>query len=484
MRSRSSAVAPGQLRVQLRAAGRARLDGAADRRADQPVSSAGSAVGAARAARPGRAVSGTSSGVGSRDARRRTAPAPPRPAWPATPDGAASGPGRRRRGRRPSPRRLVPQAPGERGGRQAGGAAVVRRARRGRRWRRRSCPARRAEHRPAAEENSTNAVRSRSRVSSCRFQAASTLGRSTASSRSGVSDADDAVVEHTGGVHHGGERVLGRDAVEQPRPGRRGRPTSQAATVTSRAERGQLVGQLRGARASAPRRLVSTRCRTPCAGRPGAGPRSAPSAPVPPVIRTVPPGPRPAVRRRRRGPWPAAAPARSPVADGDLRLAGPMRRRRAAAVGVDRAAKRPGCSACAARTRPHTRRLRQVDVLAGTSTPLPWSRRPGGRSRCRARHSWQLGEHGRGDGANVRRDVPGRPPRRPSWTVTSVASAASVATPARLPVDRGTAGRCQRGGRELVRRRPHGRPATRPSPPARRPSSATRRRTARRRGSA
>ena len=58
---------------------------------------------------------------------------------------------------------LGPQAPGERGRGQALRAAVLRRARRGRRWRRRSWPGRRLPRVPASEENSTNADRSRSR---------------------------------------------------------------------------------------------------------------------------------------------------------------------------------------------------------------------------------------------------------------------------------------------------------------------------------
>jgi hypothetical protein len=41
---------------------------------------------------------------------------------------------------------------------------------------------------PAIDENITNAEIGISRVSSCRFQAASTLARNTASTRSGVND--------------------------------------------------------------------------------------------------------------------------------------------------------------------------------------------------------------------------------------------------------------------------------------------------------
>ena len=40
----------------------------------------------------------------------------------------------------------------------------------------------------AIDENITNADRSRSRVSSCRFHAASTLARNTVSMRSGVNE--------------------------------------------------------------------------------------------------------------------------------------------------------------------------------------------------------------------------------------------------------------------------------------------------------
>ena len=42
---------------------------------------------------------------------------------------------------------------------------------------------------PAIDENITNADKSRSWVSSCKFHAPSTLARNTASTRSGVNDA-------------------------------------------------------------------------------------------------------------------------------------------------------------------------------------------------------------------------------------------------------------------------------------------------------
>ena len=103
-----------------------------------------------------------------------------------------------------------------------------------------------------------------------------------------VSELDHAVVEHARGVHHRAQRVLGRDRRRAaPRSCSRS-ATSHAAIATcapsARSSALQLAGALRPA---APRRLTSSRRRTPCSP-PGGAPAARPSAPVPPVISTVP----------------------------------------------------------------------------------------------------------------------------------------------------------------------------------------------------
>ena len=140
--------------------------------------------------------------------------------------------------------------------------------------------------------------------------------------------------------------------------------TSQAATVTVGAEPGQLGAQLRGARrgraAAADEQQVPDAVRA----RRGGGRTGRRGAPVPPVIRTVPPGfhgpaaARPgrrlggAVRARRgtsrarRGPPTAARPeATTAAAAPPPRPGRPSRSTRT---------NRPGFSVCADRTRPHT----------------------------------------------------------------------------------------------------------------------------------
>ena len=82
--------------------------------------------------------------------------------------------------------------------------------------------------------------------------------------------------EHAGGVHHGGRRVL-----VQQRPSCCSSETSQATTVTPSSSTSS-----RAPSASRPRRLVSTMCSAP---RPASQRATcAPTAPVPPVTRTVP----------------------------------------------------------------------------------------------------------------------------------------------------------------------------------------------------
>ena len=101
--------------------------------------------------------------------------------------------------------------------------------------------ARRARTRPPAEENSTNADRSRSRVSSCRCHAASALGGSTWSSRSGVSAVEQAVVADAGRVDHHGQGVFGGDAGQQ-----RGERVAVRHVARGHVDLGTRLGQLGG----------------------------------------------------------------------------------------------------------------------------------------------------------------------------------------------------------------------------------------------
>ena len=83
-------------------------------------------------------------------------------------------------------------------------------------------------------------------VSSCRCQAASTLGRSTRCELVGGQRGEGAVVEDAGGVDDGGERVRGRDGVEQ-----RGQRVAVGDVAGGDgdlgAELGQVGGELGGA---------------------------------------------------------------------------------------------------------------------------------------------------------------------------------------------------------------------------------------------
>ena len=181
---------------------------------------------------------------------------------------------------------------------------------------------------------------------------------------------DHAVVEHAGGVHDRGQRLVRRPPAARPagpgrrrrrrRPGlgRRARPAPRPAPATPGA--------------SAPRRLASSRCCTPCRSA-RCRATSAPSAPVPPVISTVPPAssgpPGPAVSARpsrgasqpaRRAP--RAAARRAPAARPSPGRCSPS---------VSRSRNRPGCSDCALRTRPQTAAWRRVRGLPRRRPPLP-----------------------------------------------------------------------------------------------------------------
>ena len=187
---------------------------------------------------------------------------------------ARAGPGRRSAGGR-SCRWPAPTAPSPATSRAARARAGARPARRGRRWPPSSCACPDAPTRPAIDENITNADRSRSRVSSCRFHAASTLARSTVSTRSGVSDVTHGVVEHAGGVDHRGQRRAGGRCPPAPWPARRGRrrrrrpPARWAPASVSSATSSAAPG------ASGPRRDSSSRSRTPWCGDDVAGDRRA-----------------------------------------------------------------------------------------------------------------------------------------------------------------------------------------------------------------
>ena len=243
--------------------------------------------------RPGAAQDAGSSDRDQDRARRGAAPrragrGPARRSAAAMPDRGPSGRGRPRPGARSCrwPRPTGPRPARSRAGPGAAvlgerveegvGGGVVGLARR--------CRARRRPRR----RGRTRRGRGRA-VSSCRCQAASTLGRSTASSRSGVSDAEHAVVEDAGRVHDRGQRVLGRDAGEQRRPGRPGRRRRRRRPGPRRPARrvprqlggaGRVAGRGGWPAAGAAAPCSATRCRA----------TRAPSVPVPPVIRTVPSG--------------------------------------------------------------------------------------------------------------------------------------------------------------------------------------------------
>ena len=184
-----------------------------------------------------------------------------------------------------------PEAPGQRHGRAGRPPGGARRARPGRRWPRRSWPGpalpktpadrgeqheRRRGRRPgsaragarrrppsgAGRPRAASGSARRSRASSS-TPAACTTAVSGCSAGTAASSAGQRVA--VGGVA-GGDRHLGRRAAV----------SSVASSAAPGARRG-------------PRRLSSSRCRTPCSATRCRATR-APSAPVPPVIRTVPSG--------------------------------------------------------------------------------------------------------------------------------------------------------------------------------------------------
>ena len=111
---------------------------------------------------------------------------------------------------------------------------------------------------PAAEENSTNALRSISRVSSCRCSAASTFGRITRSTRSGVSDAITPSSSTPAACTTPDSSRPASSAATASRSA-----TSHAATSTSAPRPVSSATSSAAPGVSAPRRPVSSSRRTP-----------------------------------------------------------------------------------------------------------------------------------------------------------------------------------------------------------------------------
>ena len=100
---------------------------------------------------------------------------------------------------------------------------------------------------------------------------------------------DHPVVQHTRHVHHTGQAVLAGTEPTAPPPGH-GRTRRRPPPTPPRPARSARPPAPRTPSASGPRRLASTRRRTPCRATRCRATR-APSDPVPPVTRTVPSGP-------------------------------------------------------------------------------------------------------------------------------------------------------------------------------------------------
>ncbi|ODA69195.1 hypothetical protein APS67_006648 [Streptomyces sp. AVP053U2] len=144
---------------------------------------------------------------------------------------------------------------------------------------------------PATEEQSTNAVRSRSRVSSSRWTAGTVRARCSAANRSGVRSSSTpsstmpaACTTPVSGVSSG---MPASTAARASRSA-----ASQAATVTSAPSSRSSATSSAAPGASGPRRPTSTRRAVPAAASQRA--TWAPRPPVPPVTRTVPLGSQPA----------------------------------------------------------------------------------------------------------------------------------------------------------------------------------------------
>ncbi len=220
---------------------------------------------------------------------------------------------------------------------------------------------------PAAEENRTKAVSSVSRVSSSRCRAASTLGRNTRSIRSGVrpvtmpSSVTPATCTTPVSGCRSGIAASSRDSA--PRSA-----TSQAATVTRAPCAASSASSSAMPSAPPPRRLTSSRFRTPCAvTRCRATCR--PSRPDAPVTRTVPsavnagpdsPRATGVSVRARRGT--STAPPRTANCSSPEASSAGSARTEAGSRSRSIRTNRPGFSDCAERTRP------QMAACAGSTS--------------------------------------------------------------------------------------------------------------------
>ena len=202
------------------------------------------------------------------------------------PVASGAGPGRRARRSCRCARAHRPQASATAGSPRPAG---VRRARRGRRWPPRSCPVPRRRTSPTPRRTARTRPGRGPRVSSCRCQRGVHLGPQHRVEPLRGQRGDHPVVEHPGGVHHRGQRVRRRRSSasrvasargrrrRRPRrsPRRRARPARPASSRRGRPPAARRLGEQQ-----VPHARAATRCRA----------TSAPSAPVPPVISTVPSG--------------------------------------------------------------------------------------------------------------------------------------------------------------------------------------------------
>ncbi len=253
-----------------------------------------------------------------------------------------------------------------------------------------------APNTPPVEENRTNAARSRSRVSSCRVVAASTFGRSTRSSWSAVSEVivassstpavcTTAVSGCSAGTPASSPVTASRSATSQATN------STAAPLATSRSRRSSAPGAAR------PRLLVRTRLRMPCRVTRCSATRP-PRVPVAPVTSTVPFGSSavgsaagPTLARRGANATPSrrassGSPAASAAVSASAEVSASSRSTRT---------NRPGCSACAERTRPRAAALARsaTSSSAPTATALRvtstrcWSSRVSSASQVRSRSS-------------------------------------------------------------------------------------------------
>ncbi len=197
---------------------------------------------------------------------------------------------------------------------------------------------------PAAEEKTTNAERSV--VSSCRLSAASTLGRSTLSTCSGVSEV---IVASSSTPAVCTTAPTARSSSSAFRATRSATSQATSSTEAPRASSSSRSSSAPGA--SGPWREVSSRLRTPwevtrCLAK------TEPRLPVAPVTSTVPRNSSPAsavdVARARRGA--STAPPRTATSGSPDATAAA----RSTESSVSSSTNRSGCSDCADRTRPRT----------------------------------------------------------------------------------------------------------------------------------